>query len=142
MQPTAQAISNFVVNPGDEMYVEVSIGNDGAVPSVGGQFGRFLVSNLTKCVTTHISTPVGAAVVPGSQAVWIAERPTVNGSLPPLANYGAILMVNPQARQTDGQQVSYLGNNLVDTMNNGATVLSACQSIDANTMVFLWKAAS
>jgi hypothetical protein len=140
MQPTMQVISNLVVSTGDEMYAEVSMGDDGASPSLGGQFGRFLVSNLTKSVTTAVNTPVGATVVPGTYAVWITERPTVNGSLPPLANYGAVLMVTPQARQTDGQQVSYLGNNIIDTMQNGTTVLSTCVSVDANTMIFAWKA--
>jgi len=138
----AQAISNFVVSPGDEIYVEVSIGNAGTPPSLGGQFGRFLVSNLTRSVTTNINTPLGGTVVPGGDAVWIVERPTVNGGLPPLANYGAIIMLNPQARQTDGQQVGYLGNNVVDTMNNGATVLSTPVSLTATAMSFLWKAAN
>jgi hypothetical protein len=47
-----------------------------------------------------------------------------------------------KARQTDGQQVAYLGNNLVDTMQNGDTVLSTCLSVNDTTMIFLWKAAS
>jgi Peptidase A4 family len=136
-----QAISNFVVSPGDEIYTEVSIGDAGTVPSLGGQFGRFLISNLTKSVTTNVLTPLGSTVVPGGEAVWIVERPTVNGTLPPLANYGAIIMLNPQARQTDGQQVSYLGNNIVDTMeDDGGTVLSTSASTSDNVLLFMWKA--
>jgi hypothetical protein len=142
MQQVGQAISNLAVTPGDEMYVEVSIGDAGAAPSLQGQFGRFLVSNLTKSVTATINTPVAGTAVPGSQAVWIVERPTLNGSLPPLAAYGAVVMTGAQARQTDGQQVTYLGNNLVDTMQNGTKVLSTCASGGANVMIFIWKAAS
>ena len=139
----AQAISNFVVSPGDEIYTEVSIGDAGTAPSLGGQFGRFLISNLTKSVTTNVLTPLGGTVVPGGEAVWIVERPTVNGTLPPLANYGAIIMLNPQARQTDGQQVSYLGNNIVNTMeDDGGTVLSTPASTSDSVMLFIWKATS
>lgn len=52
----------------------------------GGQFMWFLPA---QGISTIVNTPRGT-VVSGSTAEWIVERPTINGVLPVLADYGCV----------------------------------------------------
>ena len=144
-QPTEQVITNFSINPGDEIYIEVSVGGASGVLSLSGAFGRFLIMNLTTGTYTFIYTPRGSTSVSGREAVWIMERPTVGGSLPDLAKYGSAVMYNASARKVNSPRhqgyVPYLGgNNKQDTMVNGADTLSTVTAIDSYSMRFDWKA--
>jgi hypothetical protein len=144
-QPTEQVISNFTINPGDEIFTEVSVGNADGGLSLTGAFGRFLIMNLTTGAYTFVNTPRAPTSVSGRVAVWIMERPTVGGSLPDLANYGSAVMYNASARRVNSPRhqgyVPYLGgNNKQDTMVNGADTLSTVTAIDSSSMRFDWKA--
>jgi Peptidase A4 family len=144
-QSTEQVISNFTINPGDEVFTEVSIGAADGGLSLNGAFGRFFIMNLTTGGYASISTPRGATAVSGREAVWIMERPTVDGSLPDLANYGSAVMYSASARRANSPRyqgfVPYLGaRNTQNTMINGADTLSTVTPIDANSMRFEWKA--
>src|SRR6202171_2354850 len=128
-QPTEQIISNFTINPGDEIFTEVSVGGADGSLSLTGPFGRFLIMNLTTGGYTFVNTPRAPTTVSGREAVWIMERPTVGGSLPDLANYGSAVMYNASARRVNSARhqgyVPYLGgNNKQDTMGKGADTLS------------------
>src|SRR5207237_7700877 len=87
-QPTEEVISNFTINPGDEIFTEVSVGNADGGLSLTGAFGRFLIMNLTTGGYMFVNTPRAPTSVSGREAGWIMERPTVGGSLPDLANSG------------------------------------------------------
>ena len=144
-QPTEQQISNFPVNPGDEIFCEVYIANAGGSPSLSGFFGQFVIQNLTTSEYTWIYTPVGATSLSGSEAVWIMERPSLGSSLTDLADYGSTVMSSAYARRTNSARhqgyVPYQGaNNLQITMSNGGDTLSTVTPIDAYSMRFNWQA--
>jgi hypothetical protein len=144
-QPTEQQVSNFPVNPGDEIFCEVFVANAGGSPSLGGAFGQFVIHNLTTSEYTWIYTPVGTTKVGGSEAVWIMERPSLGTSLTELANYGRTVMSSSYARRANSGRgqgyVPYQGaNNIQITMVNGADTLSTVTAIDAYSMRFNWQA--
>jgi hypothetical protein len=73
------------------------------------------------------------------------ERPTVNGSLPSLANYGSVNMYSAYARRADGAKgyVAYQGDaNAQITMYNGSHALSKVTPLNTYTMIFTWLAAN
>ena len=77
----------------------------------------------------------------GSEAEWIMERPTVNGSLAELANYGSARMSNAYARRVAGGYVGYQGStNEQITMFNNTDILSTVSAVDSTTMQFNWQA--
>jgi hypothetical protein len=144
-QPTEQVISNFAVNPGDEIFTEVWVGTGDSEPFLSGASGRFFIMNLSTGGFASLSTARAPATVSGREAVWIMERPTVGGSLPDLANYGSAVMYNASARKVNSPRyhgfVPYLGaRNKTNTMVNGVDTLSTVTAIDSNSMRFDWKA--
>jgi hypothetical protein len=143
-QATEQQISNFPINPGDEIFCEVWMGNAGSAPTLSGAFGVLLVENLTTSESTTVYTPVGTTVVGGSEAVWIMERPSLGTALTDLADYASARMFNAYARKAGSGRgrgyVPYQGaNNLQITMINGATTLSTVTPIDTYSMRFDWQ---
>jgi Peptidase A4 family len=149
-QPTLQQIANFAINPGDEIFVEVFIGNAGCGPDLTGFFGQFWLENLTTSQSTIVYTPRGSTTVVGREAVWIMERTELiaaNGttSFPDLADYGSATMLNAWARRSNSPRhqgyVSYQGDtNVQITMVNGSDTLSTVAPIDAVSMRFSWQA--
>ena len=143
-QATEQQIANFPINPGDEIFCEVWIGNAGSGPTLSGAFGVLLLENLTTSESTTVYTPVGTTVVGGSEAVWIMERPSLGTALTDLADYASARMFNAYARKANSPRhrgyVPYQGaNNLQITMVNGATTLSTVTPIDTYSMRFDWQ---
>jgi len=158
-QQSSQQVTNFPVSPGDDMLVEVWIGNAGSGPTLAGAFGVFLLMNLTRGITTRVFTPVGATRVGGSEAVWIAERPTLlipasgifgpSTQLPDLANFGSAVMAEAYARKANSPRgqgyASYFGpRNKQISMVDGKSgdTLSTVAPIDADSMRFTWKSFS
>jgi hypothetical protein len=149
-QPTLQQIANFPIHPGDEIFVEVFIGNAGGGPDLTGFFGQFWIENLTTSQSTIVYTPRGGTTVVGSEAEWIMERTELiaaNGttSFPDLADYGSATMFNAWARRSNSPRhqgyVSYQGDtNVQITMVNGSDTLSTVAPIDAVSMRFSWQA--
>jgi hypothetical protein len=144
-QPTEQVITNFTINPGDEILTEVWVGTGDNEPTLSGAYGRFFIMNLSTGGFASLSTPRAPTSVSGREAVWIMERPTVGGSLPDLANYGSAVMYNATARKVNSPRykgyVPYLGaRNKQETMVNGADTLSTVTAIDSSSMRFDWKA--
>jgi hypothetical protein len=69
------------------------------------------------------------------------ERPTVNGKLPDLSDYGAARMTDAYARRVAGGYVGYQGaTNEQITMFNNTDTLSTVSAIDSITMQFNWQA--
>ena len=73
-------VSNFAVNPGDDIYVEVW--SSGA--TTGHAYMIDYTSNQSFNVT--FAAPPGTSLI-GNSAEWIVERPSVGGSLATLTNY-------------------------------------------------------
>jgi hypothetical protein len=84
---TAGVIKNFVVNAGDEIICAVWIGplDSSQPPSLAAPYAQFAIYNVTQQEYTLTNEPRGTINVPGFEAEWIMERPTVNGQLPDLA---------------------------------------------------------
>jgi hypothetical protein len=146
-QPAEQVISNFSINPGDEIFTEVWVGTGDNGPSPSGASGRFFILNLSTGGLASLSTPRAPTSAGGREAVWIMERPAVGGSLRDLANYGSAVMYNASARKANSPRyqgyVPYLGgNNRQATMVNGDDTLSTVSAVDSTSMRFDWKAFS
>jgi len=139
-QPFFQQITNFPIQPGDEVVVEVYIADAGKPPDLAGYFGQFWINNLTTGQSTIVSTPRGSTTVSGSGAEWIMERPSGSGGgyyfLP---NYGSATMQGAYASTPTGGNVDYQGdNNRQFTMVNGSNTLSTVAPSDGTSMVFQW----
>jgi hypothetical protein len=157
-QPTSLQVTNFPVNPGDDMLVEVWIGNAGSGPTLAGAFGVFLLMNLTTGISTRVYTPVAGTRVGGGEAVWIIERPTLNipasgifgpsTQLPDLANFGSAVMSEAYARKANSPRgqgyVSYFGTRTrqVSMVGKSGDTLSTVTPIDAYSMRYDWKSFS
>jgi hypothetical protein len=75
-------VTNLVPNVGDDVATDVYWANGTA---------DFTLCDYTQntCLTGSQASPA-----PGNSAEWIVERPTVNDSLPDLANYGQLNITN------------------------------------------------
>jgi hypothetical protein len=95
-QTTGGQIVNFPVNPGDDMYTAVMVGDENQNPMGGGSVLWYFIANETQGVSTPWSTApvppdqVTAAAMSSSEAEWIVERPTSGGAPMPLAQYGQV----------------------------------------------------
>lgn len=150
-QPTEQVISNFTVNPGDLILTQVWVGNPGSSASLAGAYGIFSVENVSRSEYTTIYTSrCNASIwgiclvwtnVGGTEAEWIMERPTVNGALPDLANYGTTYMYNSYAHISNAGPyfMNYDGATYQQiSMYNGSDLLSTTWPVTSSTMGFSW----
>jgi hypothetical protein len=80
-------ISNFPVSIGDDVEFQIFAGSS--------TLASIYLQNWTAQVAMQfdIAPPAGTTLV-GNDAEWIVERPTVNGALTTLANYGAVTFSN------------------------------------------------
>jgi hypothetical protein len=142
-QPSEEVISSVAVDPGDEIYSEVWLGNPGGFPTAGGADGFFYIENLTRSEYTLFHQPIVTTPTDvGSTAEWIMERPTVNGALPDLADYGVASMSDAYALSTTGNWVCYdcAANDQVWMYEFGSTgdLLSEVYPATASSMEFIW----
>lgn len=72
----------FLVRPGDYIYADISYDK-------GSNMLDFFLVNSTTGQYVDFYTPAKYGC-PGLSAEWITERPTINGSLPALANFGHV----------------------------------------------------
>ena len=99
-QPFIQQITNFPIQPGEEVVVDVYIADAGKPPDLAGYFGQFWINNLTTKLFTIVSTPRGSTAVSGSGAEWIMERISYPGGYGFFANYGSATMQGAYAEYT------------------------------------------
>jgi hypothetical protein len=141
---TSQVVSNFPVNPGDEIHawtwLRDGAGNWSANPTVGW----FYMWNRTQNVYVYTSTAVPSGTTfNGHAAEWIMERPTVLGSVATLANYATAQLTGALAYDLAGVSHQYGGDasdtswrvTMVDNANGNA-VLSTVAPVNASTMSF------
>jgi hypothetical protein len=149
-QGTESVLGNFTVAPGDLMFSEVWVGNYGQSPSLSGSYAIAFVENISRGEYTTvyncrgvsffgICTNISQVNIGGSEAEWIMERPTVNGSLPDLSDYSYTFMYDAYALKTNGYWMNYNGaNNQQIFMYNGNDLLSAAYPWTGSTILFEW----
>lgn len=153
-QGVEQVLPNFTVTPGDLMFSEVWVGTPGSSPSLSGLWAIGEVEDISRgeytpiynCRGTYLPLigclnlgPSLTVNIPGYEAEWIMERPTVGGSLPDLTNYSYTFMYDAYALKTNGYWMNYDGaNNQQIFMYNGSDLLSAAYPWNSSTILFEW----
>jgi hypothetical protein len=149
-QGTEQVLANFTVTPGDLIYSEVWVGNSGQSPSLSGLYAIGFVEDVSRGEYTTVYNCRGTSIIGiclpfnqvnigGSEAEWIMERPTVNGSLPDLADYNYTYMYDAYALKTNNTWMNYNGaNNQQIFMYNGNDLLSGVYPSGTSRMLFYW----
>jgi hypothetical protein len=142
-QEPETAIANFSVNPGDEIYSVVWMGDaDGNLNPWGGH-GYFWFEDETTGQYTYLSTQFNSGTFYGKSAEWIMERPRFSFGLPDLSDYYYAVMQDPWAYTGDNTWGNYLngGDGATSyqiTMYNGNDALSTVYPINSNEMEFIW----
>ena len=135
-----QQISNFPVNPGDEIYAYSYIGT-GDIPNINGNTGYFFMENLTTGHSVSLSTAIPKGVTfHGNSAEWVMERPAVNNNLTDLADYRTANMSSAYMLRNGGTFMAYsAANNFQITMvDSSKTKLSTASPTGSTTMSFSW----
>jgi hypothetical protein len=138
------AISNFTVNPGDEIYSMVWIGDSNSNVTPYGGYAYFYIGDFTTGQYTYFSTPI--VTFSGVSAEWILSRNLLSdGSLSDLADYYFAVMTAAYAETYNGnyttyQAAPYGGVTFQDTMyGTNNDVLSTVYPINGDTMEFVWS---
>jgi Peptidase A4 family len=93
--PNQQAEQGVSLSPnaGDEMYVEVWVGNSNGALDQHGVHAWFFLYDQTQRQAVELSTPFDGTYFNGSEAEWIMERPTlISGSSKVLAELSEYLI--------------------------------------------------
>ena len=133
MYPSAEVtISNFTVKPGDTIKASVNY-NTSANDFV------LTISDGSENFTVTKSAPSAQR----SSAEWIAEAPSSNAGVLPLANFGSVTVANAQAAingSTTSEPINWTGWQTVNQINmvNGKTgaVEATTSSLTASGMGF------
>jgi Peptidase A4 family len=150
-QPYEQVVSGLTVDPGDEIdsFLDTCIffTSDCQMEPLGFD-AQFVIWDMTRGEYTIVYTASGVNPALGTEAEWIMERPTVNGSLPDLADYWTAVMTSAVA-------CNYAFTNCMDygfpsegvttkdiSMYNPGTghLLSSVYSLSSTEMEFFWWA--
>ncbi|HUJ28489.1 MAG TPA: G1 family glutamic endopeptidase [Myxococcales bacterium] len=135
------SISNFSVNPGDNIYCWVWVDTSAGAWAPNGNVGWFYVWNTTQNVASgYLSTVAPSGTVfNGHQAEWVMERPQVGGSITQLANYSWAQIYDAWAYDYAYKTHYYQSDSSWNlTMVNGNDVLSTVAPADSMTMNFTW----
>jgi hypothetical protein len=134
--------SNLHVSPNDQMLVT-------SVLDLNTSTGQLFLQNNTTNEFIYVQVPVGA-FAPGNSTEWIMERPTFNGSLTDLSNYGLAVMSSAFAAGATPSGIISYNTTVIDgnilapnstqlTMFNGAhDALSLVTPLDELSMLFSW----
>jgi peptidase A4-like protein len=158
VQSTQHVITAIDVHPGDQMYVQVWVGNlikpkkgnkhkappVSSLPDLKGNTCFFYLKNMTTGKTTTTIAPRGSTIVSGNEAEWVIERTTLVGEpLPGLANYGSCVVAGVSAHDANtGMYVAYqrVPNVNITMVAADGTALSQVGATGASSMEFVWKA--
>jgi hypothetical protein len=135
-------ISNFQVNPGDEVWAWVRHGYDYVQNRVDGSFW---LENLTAgTYTFQTEAPPAGSNFLGNSAEWVMERPSLNGKLTDLSDYTLASMFGAYVWQSSTNKWVVFNQvpNFEVSMYNGSTLLSSASYIFPGTecMLFGWYA--
>ena len=138
---TSATVSNFPVNNGDRVEIWTWVGTASDKYSPTGNTGWFYLWNLTEnVVAAYLSTTAPSGTTfNGHTAEWVMERPTVNGSLSSLANYGTAEITNAWAYDYDGSLHLYTSDTSTNlSMYSGSDLLSTVTAVGSESMQFTW----
>jgi hypothetical protein len=138
---SSATISNFPVNPGDEVEVWTWVGTSTGAYSATGNVGWFYLWNVTEnVVAAYLSTTAPSGTTfNGHTAEWVMERPEVNGSLSSLADYASAPLFDAWAYDFNGGLHLYTSDSSTQiTMTNGSDVLSTVAPVSSEAMQFTW----
>jgi hypothetical protein len=143
-QPTEQ--TGYSVNPGDDIYVGLHIGDSTGAYKVHGGWAWITIYDYTQGWVYPYSYQLTATYY-GKTAEWIMERPQFGSSFAELTDYGAALMFNAIAETPSGTDPTSFGAaNLILTLTNQKldghpdnNVLSSVASLPPNSMSFVWS---
>jgi Peptidase A4 family len=109
-QPYEQVMSNFSVAPGDTIFSQVWLSySPGGSPYTFGGWANYFIEDVSKNEYTTTSVWMNGLPISGTEAEWIMERPSRNGSYyADLANYGTAYMWDAYA-SNGSSWVSYDG---------------------------------
>ena len=98
-QPAAMMINNLPIAPGDQMMCTSAVVDNNNAPSTRATKAQNHVVNVTKQTIAVVYPPLDPVISNGAaNAVWIAERPTLqNGSYPLLAQFPELKFTNAAA---------------------------------------------
>jgi hypothetical protein len=127
------AINSLPIDAGDDVLVNVWIGDgNGALDWTGGYAWYFLQNN-TQGLAVKLFTPLGGPYFQGMEAEWIMEAPGI------FSDYGAALMRNASALTPFGWQDSFtLGATDITMTDKSGKLLSVAISMYPDMINFLW----
>ncbi len=135
-----QSISNFPVNPGDEIETWVWVATAANVWTPSGGTGWFLLWNATQNVASEVTTGAPAGITfSGRTAEWVMERPTVDGKIASLADYGTVQIIDAWAYDYDDEPHFYASDESTEiTMTGTSDVLSTVTPETGTSLSFTW----
>ena len=150
LSPQGQvAISNFIVNPGDDIYAEVWVTDVNGNFNPNGGYSNFYFSDFTTGQSTYLVEPITPGTFFGQSAEWIMSRDGGCGGDCDLSDYSFAVMREALARTADGNFANHQGGVRVGRssrflMWGGNDIfslhfLSLVYPIDSNTMEFIWQ---
>ncbi len=139
----SQTVSNFPVNPGDDVRMWTWVMDKNQHYSTNPTVGWFYLWNVTQNVAVESSTTAPSGTTfNGHTAEWIMERNSVlGGTIPELAQYAPVKLTNALAVDLSGADHYYTSDNshqvtMVD--NSSGDVLSKVAPVNSSTMQFTW----
>jgi hypothetical protein len=145
---TQQSISNFPVNPGDQITTWVWMTDASGYFNAYGNYAHFMIYNATQgnlSVVPPYERPSDAIYGTSGTAEWIVERPYVGATIPDLTNYGSAVMTDAWAEDTNNNLHDYWTDGdafsdqifMVSTANR-SKVISEAYGWGRGTIYFLW----
>jgi hypothetical protein len=135
-------ISNFNVNPADQIYCIVWMGDAYSNPNPNGGYAWFVFNDMTTGLYTSVSTQ-SYGTFAGNLAEWTMQR---DGPGTDLADYWYAVMTGAYAGDGNGNWVNYqgqgdigIGSNYEIYMYNGNDLLSSAYAINSDTIEFIWS---
>jgi hypothetical protein len=145
---TSEQDTNLSPNPGDEVYVQVWIGDDEGNPNGKGSWAWAYLVDSTQRAAVSVRTPLSGTHFSGKSAEWIMERPLVNNVPAILSDFNGVSMTDAYAyyrkktaeprvpAQTASTTKLALHNEYVNGNDNN--LLSEAQAFGSSWLYFTW----
>ncbi len=135
----SSTLPNFNVNPGDDIYAASWLCYDGN----GQRYGCYYMENMTQGEATPVYSELGQhpELFQGNSAEWITERPTVNGNLNPLPQFGVFPFwwEHVYDSYAGGGRNACDENENVISMFNGGDELATVFPTSCESASFVWR---
>jgi hypothetical protein len=148
------AISNFTVNPADEIYCEVWIADSYGYLDPNGGYANFYFGDFTTGQSTSFFEPITPGSFIGDTAEWLMSRsdaPFGSGNFYDLSDYWYAVMTGAYAGDGNGNYVNYQGQGGIGIGSFGSIeqlimfnpygnddILSTAYQYNIDTIEFRW----